>query len=450
MHQSNTSVAGRSQHLVDFVGALREHGTEVGTSDTVDAAAAIVALGDSDRELLRSGLAATLLRRQGQREMFDRIFDLYYPAPGDKARRSAPRIETREQLVRALSIDEVEVADLAADALDAFGGIGHSGSSGFSAYLAMKQLEPDEMVSQVTAAMSTSSSWAQVSTAEIEANRRVAEFRSAVESEARARAAELRGAHHVSRAAVDDAVEERTFLSATARDLAEMRQLAYPLARKLATRVAARRRRAVRGQIDMRRTVRKSMATGGVPMRTVLRARRHGRPDLVVLADMSGSVAEFAEFALLLVQAMQEQFTKVRSFAFIDTCREITGYFSPGELPKHDLAERIRHESGVSRFGSSNYGTAFADFADQYGDVIGPRTALLILGDARTNHTDPNLDAVKLMVRRAKYAYWLNPESVRSWSTGDSAACAYAEVVSMHETRTVRQLADVVGRLLPV
>ncbi|WP_254190644.1 VWA domain-containing protein, partial [Nocardia noduli] len=103
-----------------------------------------------------------------------------------------------------------------------------------------------------------------------------------------------------------------------------MRRLVTPLARKLATRLAARRKKSVRGHIDMRRTLRRSMATGGVPIDPVLRARKHGRPDLVILADLSGSVTGFAEFTLHLTQALQDQFSRVRSFGFIDTCDEIT------------------------------------------------------------------------------------------------------------------------------
>ncbi|NEW46468.1 VWA domain-containing protein, partial [Nocardia cyriacigeorgica] len=117
--------------------------------------------------------------------------------------------------------------------------------------------------------------------------------------------------------------------------------------------------------------------------------------------------------------------------------------------PTPDLTARIIRESGVTRFGSSNYGEAFAGFVSSHLDALGPRTSLLILGDARTNRTDPNLVALELMVDKAKHAYWLNPEPARSWSTGDSAADTYAQHLTMHECRNVVQLAEVVARLLP-
>lgn len=459
-----------SDRLVEFVGLLREHGVTAGPSDTIDAGAAMVVLGLSDRDRLRAGLAATLLRRNGQRAVFDQIFDVCFPAsdqvPGlPRATDATPDMveALRDQLAAALAQGDPAVsAQLAQQALSDLGGYGNgpapgrnstvSGSSGWSAYLTLKQLRPDELLDRIVSGMGDSRSGPgefDSAVHVIEATRRIGEFRAAVEGESRRRAAQVRGAERIARFGVEHSTDQLSFLSAGERQLGEMRRLVQPLARKLATRLAARHRKAVRGQIDLRRTLRRSMGTGGVPMRPVLRARRHGRPDLVVLADLSGSVAGFAEFTLQLVQALQDQFSKVRSFGFVDTCAEITSLFTPGELPAPGLAGRILREADVTRWGNSNYGEALGSFVDKYLDSIGPRTSVLILGDARTNYGDPNSAALRAMLGRAKHAYWLNPESAASWSTGDSVAHIYARDITMLECRNVRQLAEVVGRLLP-
>ncbi len=459
-----TRLGSRSMtdRLVDFVGILREHGINAGPSETVDAAEAIIALGLSDPNRIRSGLAATLLRRNGQRSVFDQLFDLYFL--GSELPQQIPEIpldQLRDRLVDALAQgDPAAVTELARQALTTLGGYGGVGSgqsdrpvttasgAGWSSYLTMKNLRPEDLQDRIVESMGGSG---QLDTAvhTIEAQRRLTDFRTQVQTEARLRSAELRGTDYIARRGIESATDQIDFLGAREQDLAEMRRLVSPLARKLATRLAARRKKAVRGQIDMRRTLRRSMATGGVPVDPVLRARKHGRPDLVVLADLSGSVTGFAEFTLQLVQALQDQFSRVRSFGFVDTCDEITGFFTPGEPPEPGLSTRILRESRVARFGSSNYGDALQGFTDNYLDALGPRTSLLILGDARTNRTDPNLDALQQMCDRAKHTYWLNPEPARSWPTGDSAAHRYAEHVTMHECRNVKQLAEVVSRLLP-
>ncbi|MBF6215374.1 VWA domain-containing protein [Nocardia puris] len=454
-----------TDRLVDFVGLLREYGINAGPSETLDAAAAMLALGTADPARLRSGLAACLLRRGGQRAVFDQLFDLYFltaelPVPAGAAETVD---DLRERLTAALVADDqsalTELARTTLTELGGYGGVQAAGQSsrplttasgaGWSSYQTMKALRPEELTERVVAGMAGAG---ELDTAvhSIEARRRVEAFRTSVQNEARLRSAQLRGTDYIARRGVESAVDRVDFLGARERDLAEMRRLVNPLARKLATRLAARRKKAVRGQIDMRRTLRRSMATGGVPVDPVLRARKHGRPDLVVLADLSGSVTGFAEFTLHLVQALQDQFSKVRSFGFVDTCDEITAFFAPGEPPEPGLSARIIREATVSRFGSSNYGEAFRTFADHHLDALGPRTSLLILGDARTNRTDPGLPHLTPMLARARHAHWLNPEPARSWTTGDSAASAYADLVSMHECRNIHQLTTVITRLLPV
>lgn len=225
----------------------------------------------------------------------------------------------------------------------------------------------------------------------------------------------------------------------------------HPLARKLATRMAARRRRAARGRIDLRRTLRRSLSTGGVPVRPVLRRRRPVRPEIVLLCDVSGSVAGFADFTMLLVRALSDQFSKVRVFAFVNRTDEVTRLVTSGAADPEGLSARILGEATVTGWhGSSDYGSALAEFAGRHRDAIGPRTSVFVLGDARTNGGDPNLDALRAIRDRARRVYWLNPEQPSAWGTGDSAALRYANVVPMHACRNVRQLSTLIARLLPV
>lgn len=153
---------------------------------------------------------------------------------------------------------------------------------------------------------------------------------------------------------------------------------------------------------------------------------------------------------MLLVQALREQFSKVRVFAFIERTDEVTHLFEPGaELS--GVMQRVLREATLTAFdGHSDYGSAFGDFLEHHGDALTPKTSLLVLGDGRTNYRDPNLRALAMMAGRVRHAHWLNPEPERSWGSGDSAATRYGEVLPMHECRTAAQLTDVVQALLPV
>ncbi|CAL2073800.1 vWA domain-containing protein [Streptomyces murinus] len=446
-----------AERITGLVGALRAHGVRIGTGETVDAARAAEALGLGDRELLREGLAATLLHGPAQRAVFDPVFDLYFPrGVGAPDAGPADRESLRDRLAEALAADDrALMAQLAAQAVDGLGGYGSSpGSDGWSAYQTLERLRPQTLLARVRAEVRAGAGVGGDFADRLlddEIRRRIEEFRRLVGAEARRRVAERRGRDEIARRGVRPTADRVDFLFASRDQLAELRRAVQPLARKLATRLAARRRRAARGTVDLRRTLRSSLSTGGVPMRPVLRRRRPVRPELVLLCDVSGSVSGFSDFTMLLVQALHDQFSKVRVFAFVNRLDEVTGLLDHGRADPEGLGARIRDEATLTGWhGSSDYGMALGEFTERYGAAVGPRTTVFVLGDARTNQSDPNLPAVREIARRARRVYWLNPEPAGQWGTGDSAAPAYADLVEMHECRTARQLGGLVGRLLPV
>ncbi|MEV0211497.1 VWA domain-containing protein [Streptomyces sp. NPDC050788] len=427
----------------------------IGTGETVDAAQAVAALGLADREALREGLAATLLHGTVQRQVFDPVFDLYFPSGiGAPDGGPADREELRERLAEALAAgDEALMARLAAEAVDGFGGYGSPGSGGWSSQQTLDRLRPQTLFARVRDNLRAQNGTSGFTDRllEDEIRRRVETFRRQVATEARRRVAERRDRDQLARRAVATTPDRLDFLYAGKLQLAELRRMVQPLARKLATRLAARRRRAARGSIDLRRTLRGSLSTGGVPVKPVLRRRRPVRPELVLLCDVSGSVSGFSDFTMLLVQALHDQFSKVRVFAFVNRLDEVTPLLEHGAADPQGLGARIQAEATLTGWhGSSDYGVALGEFAERYGEAVGPRTTVFVLGDARTNMSDPNLAAVRQIAERSRRVYWLNPEPRAQWGTGDSAAPEYAELVEMHECRNARQLGALITRLLPV
>ncbi|TWG07546.1 vWA domain-containing protein [Saccharopolyspora dendranthemae] len=442
--------------LVGFAGALREQGLRIGPGETVDAAAALEVLGMSDRERLREGLAAALLRADGQRTVFDAAFDLYFPngVGTPESARNDEDADLDQRLVQALAGDDSgALTQLAGEAVDALGGFGSAeGPQGWSAHQTLERLQPQTLLARVLAAMRGESEEDFTDRLDRdEIRRRIDGFRDRVRTEARRRSAELRGTDHVAKHAIAPSADQVDFLNAGRDQLAELRRAVQPLARKLATRMTARRRRASRGSIDLRRTLRRSLSTGGVPLHPAHAHRRPARPEIVLLCDVSGSVAGFANFTMLLVQALRDQFSKVRVFAFVNRTDEVTRMIEPGAADPAELGRRILTEATVTGWhDSSDYGNALAEFAEHHLDAIGPRTSVLILGDARTNGWNPNLDALHDIKERARRVFWLNPEPESRWSTGDSAAHAYAQVAEMHECRNTQRLTHLVSTLIPV
>ncbi|MGB9012883.1 MAG: VWA domain-containing protein [Aeromicrobium sp.] len=465
--------------LVAFVGALRSKGIPAGTSETVDAAAVIEVLGLDHRSVLREGLASALVRRGGQRDVFDMTFDLFFPAgvglpqavldARDADGEAMDLDDLRDLLAMALADGDLRTLEQVAElAVDALGEVGMPGTAtgGWSAYQTLERMRPQTLIAQIIAMSGSGGLPGQGSgdggpgraqqtpdgfteRLEREELRQAIElFRQMVQAEARRRTAEVRGREVVTRHAVRAGTGSIDFLSANRQQLEELRRTVQPLARRLATRLAARRRKNQRGRIDIRRTLRRAMGTGGVPMDPVYAKPHPTRPELVLLCDVSGSVSGFSSFTMHLVQALSSQFSKVRVFAFVNAMDEVTDLVTPDE---DDLSGRISLESRITKWHtSSDYGEALGDFAEDYLGAVGPRTCVLILGDGRNNNQDPNFGALREISQRSRRTFWLNPESAMRWGLGDSVAPSYADIVEMHECCTVDQLTRFVSRLLPV
>jgi uncharacterized protein with von Willebrand factor type A (vWA) domain len=467
---------GLPGHLVGFVEGLRAQGISVGPSETVDAGQVLATLGLGDREVLREGLACAVLRRAEHRETYDAMFDLWWPAAlGDRAvidpeddpdsdqppPLPAEDVDAMRAMLLDLLNDNEDLANLddrlmamIAQIVEAYGRYNSSRGPSYSSYQALKAMGLDELEGKLLAGLlapyGDEPSPTQEQIAKALAAQRITQIRKMVDAETKRRTAEQLGRDHVQMYGIPQLSENVEFLRASGEQLRQMRRVVAPLARTLATRLAAKRRRHRHGQIDLRKTLRKSMSTGGVPIDVVLAKPRPARPELVVLCDVSGSVAGFSHFTLLLVSALRQQFSRVRVFAFIDTTDEVTHMFGADA----DLAvavQRITREAGVyTRDGHSDYGHAFVSFLNQFPNVLSPRSSLLVLGDGRNNYRNPEVELLTQMVSASRHAHWLNPEPKHLWGSGDSAIPRYDGVLPIHECRSAKQLASVIDKLLPV
>ena len=299
---------GLPGHLVGFVEALRTQGISVGPSETVDAGRVMSVLGLGDREQLREGLACAVLRRADHRQTYDALFDLWWPAAlggrtvladEDSANEQGPAplspddIEAMRSMLLDLLADNPDIGDLderlvamIAAIVEAHGRYASSRGPSYSSYQALKAMGLDQLEGRLLAGLlapyGDDPSPTQQQIAKALAAQKIAQLRRLVEGETKRRTAEQLGRDHVQTYGIPQLAENVEFLRASGDQLRQMRRVVAPLARMLATRLAARRRRSRAGAIDLRKTLRKSMSTGGVPIDLVLRKPRPARPELVV------------------------------------------------------------------------------------------------------------------------------------------------------------------------
>ena len=458
--------------LTALAAAMRRAGMPVTQAETLDAVRALGAVDLADRRQVREALAAVSLTSGAQRPTFDALFDLFLPprvgvggeqhgaddagADGDGDGDGGGGEAFVEQLMeRLLDGDDEDVRRLAREAVDRFGRLpgtagGGRDGGGYFRYRVLRTVDPARILEEllerdVEEPDTLTPLQRRLARDELEA--RVELLMQEIDAEVRRRAAADRDPQAIARSTVPVALEELDLLHLTADQQAELRRRIRPLARRLAARSAVRRRRGHDGTLDVRRTVRRAMSTGGVPFEPAFRPRRPHRPELFLICDVSGSVATFARFTLLLVHAMQEEFSGVRSFAFVDALDEVSDLFD-GDDVESAVARLMREARVVWADGHSDYGRALTSFADRHAHEVTVRSTVVILGDARTNYRHPGAQALERIQRRARRVWWLNPEPRTAWDTGDSVASSYARYVEeMVEVRNIRQLAAFVERV---
>lgn len=447
--------------LLDFVHRLRAAGVPVSMVEAIDAAEALTCIDMGNRREFRATLAATLVKRAEHRTAFRALFDASFALRRHREAqpdREAPlqALESsamHEALLDALRRNDTQtLRALATFAVHEFGGIQaqRQGSERYYLYRILRQLDLSNLLQRALREAREEAEPGRAfaeRTLRDEHDRRLEEFRRLIAEEIRQRLLDLRGSEALPY--VPTLIEDVDFLSASPGELRAMRQAIRPLARKLAARIERRRRARRSGRLDVRRTIRRSLSAGGVPLDPAFRRPRESRPDLYLLCDISGSVAEFAGFTIAFLQAMSQEFSRIRSFAFVDGIDEVTEAVADGSTAL-EARQLLALANIVWADGHSDYGNVFHRFWEHYGHAgLAPRATIVITGDARNNYREAGVESLRLIAERARGVYWLNPEPRSQWNTTDSIVAAYApHCDGVFEVRNLRQLADFVNTII--
>ena len=198
-------------------------------------------------------------------------------------------------------------------------------------------------------------------------------------------------------------------------DLAIMINIVRKMAKRLVSLHSRRKKKANRGQLDVRSTLRANQEYDGLLFETVWKKTKVNRPKVITLCDVSGSVANVARFFLMFLYSLSEVLPHIRTFAFSNKAGEVTDLFETKDIEEAS-AETLLLYGG----GSTDYGQALIDLEGFIETDIDKKTTLIILGDARSNFGDPRTDILKSLQEKSKRVIFLNPEPKGLWGTGDS------------------------------
>jgi len=457
---------------------LRQNGLRVSIAEIQDAGRAAAAVGLEDPMRLRAALAATLVKRRADLPLFEELFDLTFMAGRDLL-----RLAPLADLLRRAGIGDERAADM----LDKSRGDVASlspltrmalgvGATGLPSLLqgASETIDLGRMMSPLQIGFFTQRVldaldlaavqrqldmlWARLADLGLGPDERqqlgqlvdqaIERIRDSVREFVR-RELQRRRTTDLADARLQ-ALADRPLVSLSEAEVVELRGEVARLARSLRARIALEPKRPRRGRLDLRRTLRRSLATGGVPIDLRLTLRRPRRPRVVVLCDISDSVRQVSRFLLELVYALAAEFDKVSSFAFVAELGELTELFRNNRV---DRALELAYGGAVVNvFANSNYGRVLASFADRHLGLVSRRTTVLVIGDGRNNYHPARADCLATIRRHARQVLWLNPEPPAVWGFGDSAMAEYAPhcdgVLVARDLRSLREVVDqlVMGR----
>jgi uncharacterized protein with von Willebrand factor type A (vWA) domain len=468
--------------ILEFTNILRKSGIRVSTAEALDAFQALDELSIEDRGIFRDALRTTMVKRGEEVPTYDELFDLYWSGFYDNLREtfgdaanalSGLGIDLEELLKRiaeqiqnmqgdAGELSELARAMLTADlsALEQLiraaaeqagaGRIENFLQLGFFSRRTLEQMGAEGAVQELRD-LAARLEAAGMSPEEVGALRRLID--ALMEAARRAVRAyterELQKQNHdYMEKFRRETLLEKSFYHLTEDEIRKMREVVERLAQKIKNILSIRRRRLKHGKLDLHQTLRRNMSHGGIPFELVFKQRKKDRPKLVILCDISSSVANVSRFMLQFVYSLQEAFTKIRAFVFVAELGEVTHVLQEGEISQA-IEKVLEGGDVINVYTRSNFGHAFHHFWQNFLSAIDAKTTVLVLGDARNNYNDPRAWCLRDIHNKAKNVVWLNPESPSAWGFGDSVMDKYLPYVDIaEECRNLRQLSAMVDRLV--
>jgi len=468
--------------ILEFANILRKSGIRVSTAETIDSFVALEELSLEDREIFKDALRTTMVKRGEEIPTYDHLFDLFWSGFYDNLRESFGQatgdlaemgidiedlLRAIAQLLQSGNAESGDLSDLARALLTTDlsqlenlirMAAEQAGTSrienflqvGFFSRRTLEQMGLEGAADQLRE-LADRLEQAGMSPEQIQALRNLIDrLLEALRRSVRAYTErELQKQNHdYMEKFRRETLLEKSFYHLTEDEIRRMREVVERLAQRIKNILSIRKRRLKRGKLDLHQTLRRNMSHGGIPFELIFKQRKKDRPKLVILTDVSSSVANVSRFMLQFVYTLQEAFTKIRSFVFVAELGEVTPLFQEKEI-SDAIEGALEGGDVINVYTRSNFGYAFHHFWQNFLSAIDNKTTVLILGDARNNYNDPRAWCLRDIHNKAKNVVWLNPENPSAWGFGDSVMDKYLPYCDVaEECRNLRQLSKIVDTLL--
>lgn len=444
------------QHTLEqFFRALRAADVRVSPAEAIDAARAVAVTGYADRALFKDALCATLAKSSDEVGRFDEVFETFFardavqvPPPSEQPRGepSADDMAATESspLAQAMMQGDAAQVQQTMEEAAARAGVADIRLTTQRSRLTRRLLEEMGLEEIERIIASARRMPGQEGLAD-----RLDEARKSLFEQAQTYVARQ---HDLYAAGSAKALREERLAKKQLNadggvdpvDYQLMAALVKKMAKRLAAKYSRRRHIAHKGHLDVRKTLRRSLAYGGVPFDIQFKVKKVDKPSIVAICDVSKSVAAAAQFLLTFLYSLNEVVDRLEAFAFSGRMISVNDI-----LDDHGVEQAIFHVLQQIGFQQTDYGRSLQDFSEQHLDKLDRRTTVIILGDGRSNFADPRLDLMKEIHDRSRAVIWLNPEPESYWAQGDSVMYRYARFCHVaKQCATIEQLERIIDDVL--
>lgn len=455
------------ERIVEFVRGLRAGGVPISTAEELDALSAIGLLGIGEKDLFAQSLKTTLIKHIADRELFDELFPIYFSHSDLNLQNALDDLSVNEEqmLQQALSSFDERLGQLlewltsgdgpSADQLQELmdqSGIRWATTPGAAVWVSRRMLQQlgfgqleeklQELAQQLRQLGMQDESIRKV-LGVVEVNREqltnyVAEQVKLEISRRRAeRPRDIQGSD----------LMQKSFHALSAADVAALRAEIRRIVNQLKTRAALRRKKGVKGKFDSRTTIRQNLRYGSIPIDIQFKKKKL-KPDIILIFDVSRSMQTIIEFLLHFVLEMQDQVSRLRSFAYYDNLGDVTDIIKKADVRALDQAFVAVQQGIPGYLWRTNLGFSLHTFFQTHLSVVTARSTVIIIGDGRNNYADPRLDLIAQLQKRARKLVWFTPENQQIWGSGDSDMDQYAPLCDeVYQIRNLAQLATAIDRV---
>jgi len=432
-----------AEFLRDFIKVLRASDVRISTAEAIDAMRASTIIGLEDKAMLKVSLSQSLAKSLREKEIFDECYNNFFKEDymNLSSKKDYENVDTSlenesfdernndlEELYNSSDKNSLKTSMALASQEVGLRNIRLFTQTGMFTRKILEFMGLEKLNNDIFQASRDGDNNREEELKEIREKIRL-EIRDYVEHQLKLRTSES------GRQLREEALSQVRLSQIDKSDFVLMSNIVRKMAKRLIALHSRRKRKANRGMLDVRSTIRVNQEYDGLLFKTLWKRKKVDRPKVITLCDVSGSVANYARFFLMFLYSLTEVLPNIRSFAFSNDAGEVTDLFDTKDIETASAETLLLHGGG-----STDYGNSISDLEGFIENDIDRKTTLIILGDGRSNYSDPRTDIMKSLHEKSKRIIFLNPEPKSLWGTGDSEMNRYAPYC--HKAKSCSSLAD--------